>query len=60
MAINIFEHTRYAKHAFEGSLEAKKQGIPASYIRDFLAETLVKVRAGDFDVPEKAVLHTLF
>jgi len=26
---------------------------------DFLAETLAKVRAGDFGVAEKTVLHTL-
>ena len=55
----VLEYARYAKHVFETSFEAKKQGIPAFYIRDFLAETLAKVRAGDFGVVEKTVLHTL-
>jgi hypothetical protein len=42
------------KTIFAGSFEALKHGIPTKG-RDFKAETLVKIRAGDFDVPEKIV-----
>jgi hypothetical protein len=40
------------KIIFAGSFEALKHGISPEG-RDFKAETLVKIRAGDFDVPEK-------
>jgi hypothetical protein len=40
------------KTIFAGGFEALKHGILTEG-KDFKAETPVKIRAGDFDVPEK-------